>query len=207
MTTTTWLGRAFVWTLWTLSVLAPRIYSQNAKPSSLRVNSTLVVVRAEVLDKKHMFSLSNEERECMRVDQQSFYDLSLTQPYIPKACWGSVVRDLKASDFRLFVDGTEQKIQGFDLERSNMFVRDNLGAHNESSYTPAGKWSSPPVTRSRSKLTGPIRSCFTDVNTAATDALRPHGGHQLGQANGATDRLHQTRGTCSAAPDRHYLRR
>jgi hypothetical protein len=100
------------------------------------------VVRAAVLDKKHMFNLSQEERECMRADQQHFYGLSLTRPYIPKACWGLVVRDMKPSDFHLFVERAEQRIQGFNLERSNILVRDNFGAHNEFSFTPAAKWSS-----------------------------------------------------------------
>lgn len=142
MTKSIWLVRAFLGTVTALSILALRVDSQNAKPSPIRVNSTLVVVRAEVLDKEHMFSVSPEEKECMRADQQSFHDLSLTQAYIPKACWGLVVRDLKASDFHLFADGKEQTIQGFNLERSNILVRDNLGAHNEFSYTPTAKWSS-----------------------------------------------------------------
>ena len=140
--TTTRLARALIWTLSAFSVLVPRVYSQDAKPSPIRVNTTLVVVRAAVLDKRHMLNLSNEERECMRADQQHFYGLSLARPYLPKACWGLVVHDLKPSDFHLFVEGAEQKIEGFHLERSNVLVRDNLGAHNEFSFTPAAKWSS-----------------------------------------------------------------
>lgn len=142
MTMANWLARELVWTLAICGVLALQIYFQDAKPSPIRVNTTLVVVRAEVFDKKHMSSLSKEERECLRADQRRFYGLSLTRPYIPKACWGLVVRDLKASDFHLFVEGVEQKIQGFYPERSNLLVRDNFGAHNEFSFTPAAKWSS-----------------------------------------------------------------
>ena len=96
-----------------------------------------------------MFSASGKERDCMRAEHQSFYDLSLTQPYIPKACWGLLVRDLKLSDFHLFVERTEQKVQGFNLERSNMLVRDNLGIHYEFSFTPTGVWSSLDLPRPR----------------------------------------------------------
>jgi hypothetical protein len=167
-TTATWLVRALVWTFSTFSVLVPHIYSQDAKQSAIRVDSTLVVVRAEVFDKKHMSHVSEKERECMSADEQSFYDLSLTQPYIPKACWGLVVRDLKASDFHLFVDGTEQKIQGFNLERSNILVRDTLGAHQEFSFTPTGKWSSldRPRPRRTSVSVGTAENFFYFYNLA-----------------------------------------
>jgi len=139
---TTRFARALIWALSAFSVFVPRVDSQDAKPSPIRVNTTLVVVRAAVFDKRHTLNLSNEERECLRADQQRLYGLSPTQPYIPKACWDVVVRDLKAGDFHLFVERAEQKIEGFHLERSNILVRDNLGAHNEFSFTPAAKWSS-----------------------------------------------------------------
>jgi hypothetical protein len=86
-------------------------------------------------------------------DERSFYSLSRTQAYIPKACWKGVVRDLKMSDFHLFVDGVEKEIQGFSIERTNILVRDDYGSHYEYSYTPAGKWSTrdiPPRPRSQS---------------------------------------------------------
>lgn len=86
---------------------SPALIPKTRSNLRLRVNATLVVIRAEVPDKQRMFSVSSKEEECLRVDRQSFFDLSLTQPYIPKACCGLVARDLKASDFHLFLDGAE----------------------------------------------------------------------------------------------------
>ena len=60
----------------------------------------------------------------------------------PKTGNLSAVNDLSASDFRLFEDGIEQKIERVAIEHLRYAeIRDNRGSHNEYSDTPKGKWS------------------------------------------------------------------
>ncbi len=67
--------------------------------------------------------------------------LALTEPYLPPACDGLYIRGLKSSDFHLFIDGKEQKIQSVASASEGLRVRDNLGLNDEYSQTPVGRWS------------------------------------------------------------------
>ncbi|HEY1470575.1 MAG TPA: hypothetical protein VGF61_16145 [Candidatus Acidoferrum sp.] len=156
MTGPIWLPRGLLLVSSSLAIFASMTFAQDSVQAPIRVDSNLVVARAVVLDKKHMDNATDNEKECIRGELETFYNLPLTQPYIPKACWALEVRDLSAGDFHLWVDGVEQRIQTVTHERSNILVRDNQGVHFELSDTPAGKWSTidipPPPERIRSSV-------------------------------------------------------
>lgn len=78
---------------------------------------------------------------CALAMEQTLYRLSATEPYLPTDCEGLFIRGLTAKDFRVLVDGVEQRIQSVTSESEGLKVRDSLGLHNEFSQTPAGKWS------------------------------------------------------------------
>ena len=153
MTRRFWLLRGLLFVGLSLAIFASMTFAQDGSQVPIRVDSNLVVARAVVFDKKHMDNATDKERQCIGAELTTFYNLPLTQSYIPKPCWALEVRDLSARDFHLWVDGVEQRIQTVTHERSNILVRDNQGAHFEYSDTPAGKWSTieipPPPERIR----------------------------------------------------------
>src|SRR5467141_1455907 len=69
----------------------------------IRVESKLVVVRTTVMDKKHLDKgLTAAENQCSLSDNDGFFKLPPTEPYLPKDCEVLDVRDLTAADFHVF---------------------------------------------------------------------------------------------------------
>jgi len=129
---------------------ANRVSAQSNTPAAapIRVESDLVLVRVEVLDKKVWREGPTEAgRRCVQAEHEAFAHLRATEPYLPKDCEGLHIRGLATKDFHIFVDGQEQKIQDISTENAGIRVRDNLGAHNEYSNSPVGKWSTPDYSR------------------------------------------------------------
>jgi hypothetical protein len=125
-----------------LSVSAPFVLSQTEDPFSIRVESNLVLVHAEVYDKDRMHEYTNAFTRCRTANNIMFYQLSPSEPYFPKSCIEFAVKGLGANDFHVFEDGMEQKIESVRMERTtHQTARDSIGFNNEWSYTPRGKWS------------------------------------------------------------------
>ena len=114
----------------------------NAPLPTIRVESGLVMVRVQVLDKKVWKNGPTKEgRRCVQADAETLATLPGTEPYLPPDCDGLYVRGLTAKDFHLFVDGVEQKIRGVTTGNEGIRIRDNRGIHIELSEAPAAKWS------------------------------------------------------------------
>jgi hypothetical protein len=66
-----------------------------------------------------------------------------SKPFTPKDCYHDIViHGLGASDFHVFEDGVEEKVESVQYEPEAMIdARDNRGFHGEWSHTPRGKWS------------------------------------------------------------------
>lgn len=110
-------------------------------PFSIRVESNLVLVHTEVYN-RHSTN-TPAFRQC-RAENGSIFDrLSFSEPFTPKDCYYDIViHGLGLSDFHVFEDGAEQKIQSVEYELEAMIdSRDNRGFHGEWSHTPRGKWS------------------------------------------------------------------
>jgi hypothetical protein len=104
----------------------------------------MVIVPTFVFDKGGMGHASRGEQQCIKADTAAFKKLSPSQPYLPTDCYRANINNLTASNFHLFEDGVEQKIQAAPLERWNIVVRDNATSwHLEDSDTPASRWSTP----------------------------------------------------------------
>jgi hypothetical protein len=110
-------------------------------PAAVTVESNLVLVPVFVYDPAQMAQAPKKELPCARATVVDFFKLAPTQPYLPKDCDVTEVQDLTASDFRLFQDGTQQKIVRMDAGAWWTLVRDNFGWHIQSSDTPRGIWS------------------------------------------------------------------
>lgn len=109
----------------------------------IQVKSNLVLVPVFVFTRYGLQRKpSPEERQCLASDRSAFSMLRSNQPYFPKECDPGEVRDLTLDDFRLFQDGKPQEIEAADKVVWPRSVRDNNGWHIETSYTPAGVWSS-----------------------------------------------------------------
>lgn len=135
-----------------LCLCAQMAWAQTEDPFSVRVESNLVLVHAEVYIKDQMDRLRESYERCRTANETMFNRLRASEPYLPKTC-GPDVQGLEIRDFRLLEDGVEQKIQSVKEEQSAVVtVRDNLGTHNEWSETPGGRWSNvdlvppPPIT-------------------------------------------------------------
>jgi hypothetical protein len=135
--------RLFLSAVMILFVSARLAISQTEDPLSIRVESNLVLLNAEVYNNKEgMHQLTNDFMRCKRANAILFYQLRPSEPYLPKSCYESVIIGLRASNFHVFEDGIEQKIERVKLERwPESDVRDDLGVHDEWSHTPLGKWS------------------------------------------------------------------
>jgi hypothetical protein len=73
---------------------------------------------------------------------------------VPENCDDAEIVGLGVSDFHLFEDGKEQKIQSVGVEHlHHIDIHDNLGVHDEDSNTPRGKWSTSDLPR---MLSGPV---------------------------------------------------
>lgn len=134
--------------LWALVLfLCPILLSaQTDDPFSVRVESNLVVIRAEVVYKRFVNGQPpGPYANCVQAEDDEFHAIAKvpSKPYFPRDCSSWLVRNLSNDDFRIFEDGVEQKIQSVKVEtRTNVTSRDNLGWHEDWSHTPKGKWSS-----------------------------------------------------------------
>lgn len=117
--------------------------AQVEDPFAIRVESNLVLVNAEVYDKRHMHELTPADRECLAENARKISALPPSEPFLGQNCFrAGGIKDLSPGDFHLFEDGIEQKIERIKAERGgSIMVRDNLGMHREWSNTPGGKWS------------------------------------------------------------------
>jgi len=125
-----------------LCVPATPTMAQTEDPFSVRVESNLVVIQAEVYDKDRMYEETPADLRCDWGNLAILSKLLPSEPYLPKECDEAVIHGLKAKDFQVFEDGVEQHIQSVKVEPDLWAeVRDNFGAHSEWSNTPRGKWS------------------------------------------------------------------
>jgi hypothetical protein len=136
------VARLFLSTVMILFVSARLAISQTEDPLSIRVESNLVLVNTEVYYQERMHQLTNDLMRCKRANTILFYQLRASEPFFPKSCYEMVIQGLRASDFHIFEDGIEQKIERVKLDHWPVnTVRDNLGVHAEWSHTARGKWS------------------------------------------------------------------
>ena len=117
-------------------------FAQGDDPFSIRVQSNLVLIHAEVYDKQQSFT--PEFLQCRINSMHAFYSLPASQPFTPPDCYHFMeMHDLTARDFHVLENGVEQKIETATYEREALFtVRDNHGIHLEWSHTPQAKWDS-----------------------------------------------------------------
>ena len=122
-----------------LSIVA----AQQGNPASIRVESKLVQVHAEVYHKQLMHGASAEGLSCRNTNTSAFYKLPPSEPFIPSDChYDIVIHGLRAKDFHIFEDGVEQQIESVKYERiAWLSVRDNFVSHDEWASTSRGKWS------------------------------------------------------------------
>jgi hypothetical protein len=124
-----------------LILVCANAFAQDAY--SIRVEPHQVIVPTFVYVKDGMTSRSQKEWECSLANAETFYKLRLSDPFQPKDCDETEMRDLAANDFRIFEDGIEQKVQDVTPQRVAIVnVRDSAGWHVDNSYTPRGTWSS-----------------------------------------------------------------
>ena len=127
-------------------LLSIPVGAQTNDPFSIRVESNLVLIHAQVYDKKQdpWQNHSQDFLHCRIESMNVFRSLPLSQPFTPPDCYRfMVVHDLGAGDFHVLEDGVEQKIESVLYEREPLFtIRDNRGIHLEWSHTPRAKWSS-----------------------------------------------------------------
>ena len=116
-------------------------------PFSIRIESNLVLVHAEVVDKRLINKPpSDKSHQCFQALTTKFNKLTPSEPYLAEDCSDWRIYGLNVKDFRVFEDGVEQRIQSVREEPiHSTTIRDNLGKHEEWSHTPDGKWSSGPV--------------------------------------------------------------
>ena len=124
-----------------IAALCPA-FAQSDDPFSIRVQSNLVLIHAEVYDKQKSFT--QEYLQCRINSMHAFYSLPASQPFTPPDCYHfMVMHDLTAGDFHVLENGVEQKIETATYQREALFtVRDNRGIHLEWSHTPQAKWGS-----------------------------------------------------------------
>jgi hypothetical protein len=127
-------------------LLSIPVGAQTNDPFSIRVESNLVLIHAQVYDKRQdpWQNHSPDFLHCRIESMNVFRSLPLSQPFTPPDCYRfMVVHDLGAGDFHVLEDGIEQKIERVRNEREALFtIRDNHGIHLEWSHTPRAKWSS-----------------------------------------------------------------
>jgi len=114
----------------------------NQLQAPIRVRSNLAVIQVQVIDKRGLSSRTSQaEKKCLGSAVEGYRRLGPTQPFLPPNCVEPEVRNLSATDFRVLVDGKEQKIERVLIENGNVNVRDNFGRHDEYSKGATGKWS------------------------------------------------------------------
>lgn len=123
--------------------LGPLARGQQDNSDSIRVESNLVLVRAIVYNDYRFQWNPPAYSECLEELEALSSQLSPSEPNLPKNCFSiAQVNDLTVSDFHLFEDGREQKIESLKIgQRAEVVVRDSLGAHLEWSLSPRAKWS------------------------------------------------------------------
>jgi hypothetical protein len=117
------------------------MFAQTEDPFSIRVESDLVLVHAEVYNDHSLNSPTF--RQCRIASAKTFDNLPFSEQFIPSDCYHDVViHDLGVNDFHVFEDGIEQKLESVQYEPEALIsARDNHGFHAEWSHTPRGKWS------------------------------------------------------------------
>jgi hypothetical protein len=129
--------------MWSCLSKAAPTWAQTDDPFSIRVESNLVVVQVSVYDKGRMHQETSALRQCWAANDLTFNRVRPSEPYLPKACYEFGIKGLGIGDFHVFEDGIERKIESASFVPWPIAgARDDLGFHNEWSYTPRGKWSS-----------------------------------------------------------------
>ncbi len=115
----------------------------------IHAESNLVLVPVFVLTHDGLERRVNPaEWRCIKDEGSRFSVLSAEQPYLPKACWESDVRDLTLNDFQLSQDGEPQVIKSLKKESWPLAVRDNRNWYTEFSDAATGVWSSADIDHS-----------------------------------------------------------
>lgn len=130
-----------------LLLCAPFVCAQTDS-FSIRVDSNLVLIHTEVVDKRFRHKgASVYYDQCERNNIGKFSKLSPSEPYLPADCGDWMIHNLRATDFHVFEDGIEQKVESLKAEpRVEMTARDNsLGLHNTWATSPRGIWSTADV--------------------------------------------------------------
>jgi len=133
---------------------------QTDDPFSIRVESNLVVTRAQVFRKGFRAALADQDYVKCKTDNWTLsFTLPMSKPYVADAdCLTSIeFTDLQDKNFHVFEDGVEQKITAavrerapWTLERDLHYERlashipqnDFVELHRIWSYTPRGIWRS-----------------------------------------------------------------
>ena len=118
----------------------------NIVQAPIRAESNLVLVPVFVFDRIIRYSTPASVGQCTLENVGYFFALLPSQPYMPKNCDCDVV-GLGISNFRVFQDGVEQRIQRLALGMSELPMRDNLGWHMDRSFGAVGIWSSADLPR------------------------------------------------------------
>lgn len=113
-----------------------------AEPAPLTSETNRVLVPVFVYDESQMQQAPKQELPCVEDTVLSFFNLTSTEPYLPKDCDVAEMRGLTVKDFRLYQDGVEQEIRSFNSASWWTVARDNLGWYMQSSFTPSGIWGS-----------------------------------------------------------------
>jgi hypothetical protein len=128
--------------MWTLLLLLLSCASLCTAPAAIaqdpiRVETKEVLVPVLVID--------NRRHQDLRSDPANLFkaifagNMQLAESIIE----GIVIRDLIATDFRLFEDGQLQSVKNVSYQPSlNRGIRDNRGLHSEYTGTGGGEWSS-----------------------------------------------------------------
>lgn len=115
--------------------IAPFASAQMPGPAAIRVESDDVLVPVWVVDQKRYAAL-------FRTNEQVLLNDLLSGNFAP---WNDVyVPDLTARNFRLFEDGSEQRIRSVILHAPHiLLVTDNFGQHYEFVSSGGGRWTFP----------------------------------------------------------------
>jgi hypothetical protein len=97
----------------------------NQLQAPIRVESNMVIAPTFVFNKKGIGYSPPRELQCIKADTAAFNKLSPSESHLPTDCYRANISDLTASNFHLFEDGVEERIQAVVPERWGIVIRDN----------------------------------------------------------------------------------